>query len=625
MLKFTMSFKPSTIEHLGLKLYGSLPPVIGELVSNAYDADADWVEVTLPDGKVTTDSEVIVRDYGLGMDAEALQNAYLPIGRNCRDELGRDFSQKYKRPLMGRKGVGKLSAFGIASILEIRTIKDGQAICILLDYEEMKKWPENKPYEPKIISAKTGPTNDKDGTEVRIKKLYRTKSIEHEWVKRELARRFTIIDKKFKTIINTEEIKPEDRRLKKDCKYTWDVSEVPLGNIVDQQNSWEVRGWFGLVEKSSQADRGVDIFARGKAVELETMFGLKTTHIQFARAYAVGEVHADFLDAEDDNVSTGRNMAHWESPEGQRLQDWGKDSLKFVFDQWLKSQKNEKEKKILEISGFEDWLKTRTPREQKIAKKLVKAMVEDEKIESDAAEPYLQVIKSNIEFQAFQELVDDIEESGSSVSTLLKLFSEWRIVEAREHLKLADGRLDIMEKLDLYIHSDALEVQQVQPLFEQNGWLVNPKWGEVTGQNTYSQLLRKNCMEPKNTDEKDRRMDILGYEVGGTVHIVELKRPKKTLSRKDLEQIESYVDWARAKFIQTGPDSPKHVTGLLIVGNINTKGEIAAKRNRLAGSDIRVETFSDLLHQTRKVYGEVEERLKKIAPEYSRSARKKQN
>ncbi|MGB2726982.1 MAG: hypothetical protein WBD09_00695 [Halobacteriota archaeon] len=42
---------------------------------------------------------------------------------------------------------------------------------------------------------------------------------------------------------------------------------------------------------------------------------------------------------------------------------------------------------------------------------------------------------------------------------------------------------------------------------------------------------------------------------------------------------------------------------------------------RLAGDDIRVETFDDLLDMANRIYGEVEKRLKEIAPEYSREGR----
>ena len=42
---FEMRFDPRTIEHLGVKMYSTLPPALAELISNAYDADAS--EVTL--------------------------------------------------------------------------------------------------------------------------------------------------------------------------------------------------------------------------------------------------------------------------------------------------------------------------------------------------------------------------------------------------------------------------------------------------------------------------------------------------------------------------------------------------------------------------------------------------
>ena len=37
---YEMDFDIATIEHLGLQMYSTLPPVIGELVANAWDANA---------------------------------------------------------------------------------------------------------------------------------------------------------------------------------------------------------------------------------------------------------------------------------------------------------------------------------------------------------------------------------------------------------------------------------------------------------------------------------------------------------------------------------------------------------------------------------------------------------
>lgn len=622
--KFTMPFEPTTIEHLGLKLYSFLPLVIGELISNSWDADAEKVEIELPKGKINESSEVVIRDYGkyAGMAVEAIQKEYLPIGRNCREELERDKTEHKHRPLMGRKGIGKLSAFGVASELEVRSVKEGFAICIRLDYEKMKSWPKGKDYEPDILVEHCGETKEPNGTEIRLRKLHRRSPISEDYMRRGIARKFTIISPDFEVSVNGKPITHKDRRLKKDCKKWWDIRSLPSGGIIDAVKGWKAIGWIGLVEKSSQIERGVDVFARGKAVELETMFGLKTTHIQFARAYVVGEIQADFLDAEEDNVATGRNAVHWESLPGQKLEEWGQKALRSVFQEWLALQRKEKEEKVVKTADFDKWLSMRTPREQKIAKKLIRTIVDDPDIEPESAKPLLEVIKTNVEFQAFQELVDEIEESGVNVQTLLKLFEDWRIIEAREHLKLSDGRLEAMERLSECIEKGALEVKEIQPLFEEDGWLVNPSWGDVTGQTRYTKLLRKHCEEPKMLREKDRRIDILGYSVGGEVHVVELKRPKKTLSREDLEQIEKYVDWARANLIGTGPDSPKYITGLLIVGRRNPDQAIRRKEERLAGSDIRVETYDDLLDRAERIYGEVEKRLKKIAPEYSRKARR---
>src|SRR5688572_29677441 len=79
--EFKMRFEAMTIDHLGLRLYSTLPPVISELVSNCYDAESGLVEITLPEGPVTSSSEVVVRDYGHGMTATEVAEEYLPIGR----------------------------------------------------------------------------------------------------------------------------------------------------------------------------------------------------------------------------------------------------------------------------------------------------------------------------------------------------------------------------------------------------------------------------------------------------------------------------------------------------------------------------------------------------------------
>jgi len=622
--KFTMRFEPMTIEHLGTKLYTRIGPVVTELVSNSWDADAEKVEITFPEGEPT---EIKIRDYGNGMTSDEVQDAYLLIGRNCRQELSRDVTPK-KRPIMGRKGIGKLAVFGIASDVEIRTIKNGNSVCLKLEFEEMKKWParSKEPYAPKIIEERCGRTTDKDGTEIWLTKLHRKTPISSEIMKKELAKRFTVIEKDdFQVFVNGSQIKPEDRQLKQSCEKVWEMDELPEKDVISEVQGWKVTGWAGILPIPSTTDKGIDIFVRGKAAEINSMFNDKSAHNAVARNYVVGEIHADFLDSADgeDHIGTARNTVQWGTIPGEMLEKWGQRTVRFVLEQWIKILRDKKEKQVIKTAGFDKWLEGRTGRERTQAMKLVKTIVDDNNIQSESTGPLLDMIKANIEFEAFQDLIDEMEKSGGSVDLLLKLVGEWRIIEAREYLKLADGQLEIIEKLDKFRKEGALEVQHMQPLFEENSWLINPSWGKVSGQNTYTELLRKNCKEPKELGDVDRRMDILGYEVGGRINIVELKHPTKTLSRKDLEQIEKYHDWAKSRLEGSGPDSPRDISALLIVGQLSTDGAIKEKVKRLAGSDIRVETYADLVVRARKIYGRVEKDLKKIAPEYSSESRKK--
>jgi hypothetical protein len=616
-----MEFEPATIEHLGLSLYVTLPPVIGELVSNSWDADARNVWVKLPMGPITPESEFSVRDDGFGMDESTVRRGYLRVGRNCRKDLGRETSPG-GRPLMGRKGIGKLSAFGVAREVRVRTVAGGIALCFRLNYDRMKE-ARNRDYEAEFVEELSGPTEEPNGTEVTVSRLNRTKAIDTGPVRRELARRFLVFGQDFKVRVGDEEIGPKDRRLRDQCVKSWDVKDLPGGGSIDPSLGWTIRGWMGWLDTPSSTERGIDIFVRKKAAELSSTFHLESAHSLYPRAYVVGEVEADFLDEGDvDSISTGRNSIQWESERGQKLQEWGLPALRWVLEEWNTERRNEREGRIINVGRFDEWLRTRTDREQRVAKRLVKLIVDDDRIEPASAGPLLEIVKTNIEFEAFRDLVDDIEESGATLESILRLFHDWRVVEARAHLELSDGRLEVMEKLTRFMREGADEVREVQPLFRENGWLLDPDWGSIEAEVRYSRMLREHFPEAATLAEPDRRIDLLAFDANGDFHVVELKRPEITENRDHLEQIERYVDWLRTQ-IGTDDRAASAVRGLLVVGHLSKDAAIVRKRERLrASADIRVDTYAGLLNRATKRYGEVEQRLKSLAPEYARDARK---
>ncbi len=623
--QFEMRFEPMTIEHLGLRLYSTLPPVICEFVSNAYDAESPKVEINLPPGAITSRSEVVIRDFGHGMTPEELNDEFLPIGRNRRGRDSSDcMSKNGKRRVTGRKGLGKLSAFGVAREMEARSINDGYAVCLRLDYDEMMRWAEtqrSEPYRPEVVEDRTGQADEKDGVEITLRRFHRKAPISADTVRKGLAKRLLFIGTNFRVLVNGEEIQPGDRLSRDACSVSWDVADLPMGAEISNCGSLE--GWIGFLDKSSQADRGVDVFASGKAVELASYFHYASTHAQFARAHLVGEIRADFLDApEQDLIATARNSVVWESIAGQALGDWGQGALRWAFGQWLAQRRERKQKEITVETGFAKWLETREPREKKVANRMVKILIDNEDLQASSAKPLLEIVKSSVETVAFHELVDEIETKGGTPATLLRLFGEWQIIEAREHLKLAHGRLEALDKLERFIREGALEVTEMQPLLAENPWIIDPAWTETHIEETYSELIRKNCKENRDLPVKERRVDIWGVKAGATVTVVELKHPQKTLSWKDLDQIEKYVRWARSRIQGSGPHAPRYINGLLVIGSQSRARDVTDKRRSLAGEDIRVETYRDLHVAARGFYNEVDRQLQALAPEYSRLKKK---
>ena len=132
---FKIKFDKNTIDHLGIKLYSSFPPVIAELISNSYDADAENVEI-----KINYDEQVVtVTDDGTGMNHDELNQNFLVIGRNRRKAEGTGVSKVKKRKVTGKKGLGKLAVFGIAKTIEVYSIKDGVKNAFSINYDEMKE------------------------------------------------------------------------------------------------------------------------------------------------------------------------------------------------------------------------------------------------------------------------------------------------------------------------------------------------------------------------------------------------------------------------------------------------------------------------------------------------------
>ncbi len=112
--------QPKRVDHLGLNLYSNIPAVLSEVVANAWDADAEEVEIV-----IDVDSRTIsVADDGIGMTPKDLNDRFLYVGFERR-KAGASVTAR-RRAVMGRKRIGKLSLFAIADTVQVESVKGGQ-------------------------------------------------------------------------------------------------------------------------------------------------------------------------------------------------------------------------------------------------------------------------------------------------------------------------------------------------------------------------------------------------------------------------------------------------------------------------------------------------------------------
>ena len=201
-----LKFVGALVEQLGAQLYPSATATVAELISNAWDADAHNVWVKIPFGQSwTTDGEIEVLDDGHGMTREQAQSQYLIVGRKRRLQDGGQ--TKGGRPVHGRKGIGKLAAFGTAEILDCYSVRDNEEVSFQLDYQEIRKSAPGADCEVEE-TADQGPlwapggSKLSRGTRIRLSRLRLKRAISEDQFMRSMSRRFAIDQTDMRVFIN---------------------------------------------------------------------------------------------------------------------------------------------------------------------------------------------------------------------------------------------------------------------------------------------------------------------------------------------------------------------------------------------------------------------------------------
>lgn len=140
--KPVLQISSAVVKQLGQELVPDAVTAIMELVKNAYDADADWVKITINTKDILegdfifkdNPGYIIIEDNGTGMTYDDIENRWLFISvshKRQMKEKGETTPLKQRTPL-GDKGLGRLSAQRLGNELEMKTGKDGESIFHLI-------------------------------------------------------------------------------------------------------------------------------------------------------------------------------------------------------------------------------------------------------------------------------------------------------------------------------------------------------------------------------------------------------------------------------------------------------------------------------------------------------------
>jgi DNA mismatch repair enzyme (predicted ATPase) len=356
--EYQFAISLSVLNHLGRNLYRNFVTVIGEAISNSWDADASkvWIDIDRDENKF------MISDDGVGMTPDDFQSKFLKIGYSKRKEVGPRSDSG--RPFIGAKGIGKLALLSCADRISIFThTKDTPYTGGVIVNEGLDKaitddlLPDDYPLENLDYSLIDGLfKNDKQGTTIVFEGAERVLKNRDSYIRKIIALsfQFSLIDPNFQIILNGDPISVDDlSALSEKTQFLWRINEYDdkflqsIKNLalpeVALESKLPLSGYIASVElprhaKISGMDERVtvDLFVNGRVRDRNVIRHIPTQRV--VESYIYGQIHFDSLDRDgSDPFTSSREGVVDSDPEFQRLLLYiQKVLLPKIFDDWDK-------------------------------------------------------------------------------------------------------------------------------------------------------------------------------------------------------------------------------------------------------------------------------------------------
>jgi hypothetical protein len=357
---FTFEISLSVLEHLGRNLYRNFATVLGEAISNSWDAEARNVWIYMDKNQ----KGFWIKDDGTGMSADDFQSKFLKIGYSKR-KAGRSRSKELKRPFIGRKGIGKLALLSCAErISVISKVKGGEYVGGVIDNPSLDQAitddlkPQQYPLESvDIKSFRRYTRGHSRGTIMRFENLKESARHAPDFLRTAIALyfRFSLIDKSFHIHLDGRRITYKDLKgLAERTEFLWTISTLRdpyvddllkrFRKSPDDHETGKVRlakakGFIASVEKprdlkitTTDERVGIDLFVNGRLRERDILKHAPTARVP--ENYLYGQVHFDSLDDDIDRFTSSREGIVADDPKYQEFLEYFKKALLIIVEQW---------------------------------------------------------------------------------------------------------------------------------------------------------------------------------------------------------------------------------------------------------------------------------------------------
>jgi hypothetical protein len=683
--EFHMEIQGSLLQALGVNLYSSIAKCLVEFAANAYDSDATTFNISIPDQEILAARDqirkksklrkkdqqlknkpvvlldnlpshitIVMEDNGHGMLPHEIQAKFLPVNRNRRHNTrGEETPQSSRtesgqRLAMGRKGLGKLAAFGVAEEVTIYSKRKGETFATEFTMEYSKMRTSNRIHTVPFAAAyKENLPIKEHGTRITLR-LLRCDSVSGGSSSIESSLRdnfFGIPEREFRILINKRTIEPE--KVAYEYIFPEGTAQSHLAKrtitLPDDLGSFEIgiRAMFresveGKRVHLPSAKRGARIYCNGRLAAGPTLADLHSgVHNFVSTAYLEVVVNADPIDALGiDLINTNRTDFRRDN---ELVSTFLTDLTVFMQDALkghskFRDGKADKELKQSAIGKeIEEQISQLPSKTQAPTRKLVTLLSRLQGPTSDNFKQTAPLILDSVNTGNVLVKLLDMSTRETDLKEILRELNRLAKIEQTDALKLFRARKNGIQAIQRLIKRGE-EAWKKNPNFEgdlhkllkNNPWLLDESYGKyitsdkhlATTLQSLDKLLKIDSHAPKRDDKKKPGLEpttrsdlvfLLGDNTSpSTIIVVELKSPNIPLSIDHWTQLEGYITEIELHMGTRTSESTK-VLGVLIgtmpPSNSRSKDEqilIKKWRESLHGSQVQILTLQSLADHAAK-------------------------